>query len=339
MKKLILLFSLLANIAYSQVDISGDTTTRSGRTDKYRVGIISNQLYIIPPTGGGNTVPTLNYNNLYQNAYNAGETGAQYHLITTSTLANNNGLNWDALHLIANVGTWDATSRQEIDLFIGTRTTFTYNWISRGTAQTGDGIVVYQNANNTFSVYLVLTGNFRAGTVAVDYSFQYKPLSLNLQGSKSSTTPSGTLVFDSRNQATYVPVSLGGGSGGSGGTWGSITGTITSQTDLVAFVSQKAKTLNAQTGTTYTLVSTDCDKIITFNNASAITVTIPNSTLTAGCLVHWKQKGVGQITFTAGSGVTLDLFQGYTKSGGQNATGTLVFETSSLVTVGGQVSN
>ena len=39
----------------------------------------------------------------------------------------------------------------------------------------------------------------------------------------------------------------------------------------------KSQTINAQTGTTYTLVLTDAGKIVTLSNASAITLTVPTN--------------------------------------------------------------
>lgn len=335
MKKLLLigLYIVIALAAKAQ-DIRPDTTTRPGRTDAYRWGIIGNQPYIIPSTG--NTVQTLVYNNLFQQFYTGGDTGAQYFLISTSTLANSNGALFDAYHITATVGAWDGNNREVIDLYVASRTTFYYNWISRGTHQTSDGIVVYQNANNTFSVYGVLTGNFKFGAVSVNLNNQWKQLPLNLLGTKSASTPSGTLVFDSRNTATYQPVSTGGGSA----SWGDITGTLSSQTDLNTALSNKSDkflTINQQTGSTYTLVASDCWKMLEFTQAC--TVTIPNSTLAAGCLVTWSQVGTGQVTFTAGSGVTMTSFQGYTKSGGQWALGNLYFRTTSAFVLGGQISN
>jgi hypothetical protein len=56
-------------------------------------------------------------------------------------------------------------------------------------------------------------------------------------------------------------------------------------------------TLNAQTGTTYTAVSGDANKLVTLNNASAITVTIPNAVFTVGQQINFLQLGVGQVTF------------------------------------------
>jgi hypothetical protein len=55
--------------------------------------------------------------------------------------------------------------------------------------------------------------------------------------------------------------------------------------------------INAQTGTTYTAVSADANKLVTLNNASAITVTIPNGVFTVGQQINFLQLGAGQVTF------------------------------------------
>ena len=55
-------------------------------------------------------------------------------------------------------------------------------------------------------------------------------------------------------------------------------------------------TLNAQTGTTYTLVSGDVNKLVTLNNAGAITLTIPNGVFTTGQQINIQQLGAGQVT-------------------------------------------
>ena len=62
-------------------------------------------------------------------------------------------------------------------------------------------------------------------------------------------------------------------------------------------------TINAQTGTTYTLVATDVNKMVTCSNASAITVTVPNGVFTAGQVVNLQQIGAGQVT-VANDGTT-----------------------------------
>ena len=62
---------------------------------------------------------------------------------------------------------------------------------------------------------------------------------------------------------------------------------------------------NAQTGTTYTLVATDLNKLVTTSNASAVTVTIPPSVFSAGQQINVQSIGVGLTSFAAGSGVTI----------------------------------
>lgn len=81
---------------------------------------------------------------------------------------------------------------------------------------------------------------------------------------------------------------------------------------------QVSNTINAQTGTTYTAQAGDNGKIVTLSNASAITVTLPNS-LVAGWACTFEQLGAGQVTFSAGSGATLQNRQGQSKTAGQYA--------------------
>lgn len=68
-------------------------------------------------------------------------------------------------------------------------------------------------------------------------------------------------------------------------------------------------TLNAQTGTTYTLVLTDNGRLVTLSNAAAITLTVPLNSSVAfatGAVVNIQQIGAGQVTVAGASGVTLN---------------------------------
>jgi hypothetical protein len=83
--------------------------------------------------------------------------------------------------------------------------------------------------------------------------------------------------------------------------------TLTNKT-LTAPVINNGKvnlTLNAQTGTSYTLVAADSGKLVTLDNASAITLTIPPSVFAAGEQINIAQIGAGQVTFAQGAGVTI----------------------------------
>jgi hypothetical protein len=75
--------------------------------------------------------------------------------------------------------------------------------------------------------------------------------------------------------------------------------------DLAALAMPKLLTFNAQTGTTYTLVSGDALGFVTCNNAGAITVTVPPSVFSAGQQINVQQIGAGQVTFAQGAGVTI----------------------------------
>ena len=86
-------------------------------------------------------------------------------------------------------------------------------------------------------------------------------------------------------------------------------------------------TLNAQTGTTYTLVLTDAHKFVTLSNASAITLTVPPNSSVAfetGDQVNLMQLGAGQVTVAAGAGVTLRSAGSLVKTSAQYAVATLV---------------
>lgn len=84
-------------------------------------------------------------------------------------------------------------------------------------------------------------------------------------------------------------------------------------------------TLNAQTGTSYTLVLSDSGKFVTLNNAASITLTIPTNASVAfpiGTQINLIQLGAGQVTVTTSatlrsSGAKYKLF-------GQYAAATLV---------------
>ena len=70
------------------------------------------------------------------------------------------------------------------------------------------------------------------------------------------------------------------------------------------FVSGRNESINAQSGTTYTLAATDQNALVQITNASGITLTLPNS-FPAGFTCNVEQGGAGQITCSAASGGSL----------------------------------
>jgi len=119
------------------------------------------------------------------------------------------------------------------------------------------------------------------------------------------------------------------------------TQTLTNKT-LTAPVIDLA--INAQTGTTYTFVLTDDGKFVTGSNASPITVTIPPASSVAyatGAQLNIIQKGAGQITFAAGSGVTIrsnGATSAAPKLRAQYSSATAVYEGSDVWYVIGDIS-
>ena len=76
------------------------------------------------------------------------------------------------------------------------------------------------------------------------------------------------------------------------------TDTLTNKT-LTSPVVNTPKTaigINAQTGTSYTLVLTDQDKMVTLTNANPITLTVPAAVFSAGQYINIQALGAGQVT-------------------------------------------
>ena len=96
------------------------------------------------------------------------------------------------------------------------------------------------------------------------------------------------------------------------GSTGDITG-ITTGTDsgLSGGVTSGTATLrlklefDAETGTTYTLVAGNLNQLVTLDNASPITLTVPPSVFSAGDVINIAQIGAGQVTLAEGAGVTI----------------------------------
>lgn len=74
-----------------------------------------------------------------------------------------------------------------------------------------------------------------------------------------------------------------------------------------------ALSINAQTGTTYTLALTDAGGLVTLTNAAAITLTVPANATVAfptGSVIAISQQGAGQVTVAGAGGVTVSSSAG-----------------------------
>jgi hypothetical protein len=86
------------------------------------------------------------------------------------------------------------------------------------------------------------------------------------------------------------------------GTDSGLSGGVTSGTAVLRLKLE----FDAETGTTYTLVAANLNQLVTLNNASSITLTVPPSIFSAGDVINIAQIGAGQVTLAQGAGVTIN---------------------------------
>ena len=170
--------------------------------------------------------------------------------------------------------------------------------ISRGQAGTGTAGVSGLSHTAGASVKHVLTSSdlifFRNNASPV--------ASFGFSGATSGTTTVQATAIAGTNTLTLPAVSNDTLVGKA------TTDTLTNKTLTSPIITTPTQrlTLNAQTGTTYTLVAADASyKLVTCSNAAAITVTVPPSIFTAGDVINLQQIGAGQVTFAQGAGVTI----------------------------------
>jgi len=96
--------------------------------------------------------------------------------------------------------------------------------------------------------------------------------------------------------------------------------------------------LNAQTGTTYTLVAGDAGDLVTLTNAAAITLTVPLNSSVAfaiGTQITITQSGAGTVTVAGAVGVTINSADGDLKLRTQWSAATLIkIATNSWILIG-----
>lgn len=105
----------------------------------------------------------------------------------------------------------------------------------------------------------------------------------------------------------------------------------------LATKTDKNITTNTQTSS-YTLVSSDADKNVEMNVATANNLTIPAGTFVAGQQIIVVQYGTGQTTIVAGVGMTLRSVGGYLKIGAQYGAVTIIFRSATEAIVIGNLS-
>jgi hypothetical protein len=167
----------------------------------------------------------------------------------------------------------------------------------------------------------------RDGTVvATDFTSSATDGQVTLSLTDAQTTTLGVGVYTYRLSVTKSSLTrdwiagtlsvVEAGSGGASSSAASLaitTGDVAlSTTTLIApsAIWDGAQSINAQTGTTYTLLTSDLGKLVTLSNASAITLTVPSGlAVSAGQRIDLAQTGAGQVT-VAGSGATVNATPG-----------------------------
>jgi hypothetical protein len=96
-------------------------------------------------------------------------------------------------------------------------------------------------------------------------------------------------------------------------------------------------TINDQTGTAYTLLSSDNGKVVVLDNGSAVTVTVPSG-LGVGFNCSFVQKGAGQVTFSASS-TTIYNRQSHTKINAQYGVASLLAYASDVFVLAGDTAS
>ena len=136
-----------------------------------------------------------------------------------------------------------------------------------------------------------------------------KPIEVSYGGTgASSLTDAGVLVGSGTGAITALAAASDGqliiGSTGSDPAVAALTAgaaiSITNGAGTITIDNKLA--INAQTGTTYTLVLSDAGKMVTLTNASAITLTIPTNASVAfpiGTQILLYAGGAGQVTLSS----------------------------------------
>jgi hypothetical protein len=174
----------------------------------------------------------------------------------------------------------------------------------------------------------ILAGNFSMSVI-------YQPMSVVFDPSSgASYVALTTTVGNAVSNATYwAQMTAGGGVASVNGRGGVVTLSSSDLSDKDAAsgvagldasgflkVAEYNTTLNAQVGTSYTLLATDRGKLVTLNNAASVAVTVPaaSGSFAAGFFCEITNLGAGVVTLTptgtidGAASITLKQFQSIT---------------------------
>lgn len=342
-------FAKMQNIASDR--LLGRDTASSGNTEELTVG------GGIEFTGSGGIQRSALTGDVTASA-GSGSTTIASNAVTTAKIADASV----TLAKVANIATDRLLGRDTAssgvveELTVGGGVEFSGSGGIQRSALTGDVTASAGSGSTTIANSAVTTAKINDAAVtlakmanlAQDQVIGRTTASTGVPETFTVTAAARTVLDDTTTGAMRTTLgALGGSTGstdnallradGTGGATAQATGIVVTDSDEIS--GHKAN-INAQTGTTYTVQASDTGRHILLTNASAITVTVPN-TLAAGFQCSWEQGGAGQITFSGGA--TLNNRQSHTKSAGQHAVGMLSCKTNSggtsaVVTLGGDTA-
>lgn len=161
----------------------------------------------------------------------------------------------------------------------------------------------------TQSLLFPQASTYNAGMLtSTDYDY-FMAAAVNYNGLFGSLPYNANVFFNGNGSFTGIPnAALTDAT-----TTGKALLSATNADAAALLISQAPLTVNNQVGTTYTTVASDAGKVVTFANASPITVTLSN--LPAGTSGIFEQFGAGQVTFVSGT-LTLRHVANLTKTAG-----------------------
>jgi hypothetical protein len=211
---------------------------------------------------------------------------------------------------VANGGTGITSFGTGIATFLGTPSSA--NLATAVTDETGSGALVFATSPTLVTPVLgVATGTSFNSITGLSST---NPAALGAVAVGVGTT---TARADHVHPTTGLGLTASGLNQFASTTSSQLAGVISDETGSGALVFGTSPTLtapiinlatNAQTGTTYTPILSDNGKLVTLDNASSITLTVPTNisvSYATGAQINLLQLGLGQVTVVGDTGVTV----------------------------------
>jgi hypothetical protein len=211
---------------------------------------------------------------------------------------------------VANGGTGITSFGTGIATFLGTPSSA--NLATAVTDETGSGALVFATSPTLVTPVLgVATGTSFNSITGLSST---NPAALGAAAPGIGTT---TARADHVHPTTGLGLTASGLNQFASTTSSQLAGVISDETGSGALVFGTSPTLtapiinlatNTQTGTTYTPILSDNGKLVTLDNASSITLTVPTNisvSYATGAQINLLQLGLGQVTVVGDTGVTV----------------------------------